>query len=58
MYGNVLGASTVSAGAVLLPNTGSNRTLFYAALVMLVSGLITLAASGLLTIKRRKAEIK
>lgn len=46
----VLSATT---GAVLLPNTGGSRFVFWVAMVALGIGLVTLAVSGLSYLKRR-----
>jgi len=45
MSGQILTASTGGLGVALLPNTGSTRPLFYAAAVLLLGGLVTLAIS-------------
>lgn len=58
MYGTVLGASTTVsgvAGVALLPNTGSTRVLFVVAAIMLGVGIVTLAASSLEVISKRRA---
>ena len=47
----VLGAS--APAAAVLPATGSNRALFYTALVVLGAGVVTLVASTLVARKNR-----
>jgi hypothetical protein len=55
MYGpQVLGKSSVGVGAAVLPATGNNRPLFYAAATLFVGGLVTLAVSTLAARKARK----
>ncbi len=58
MYGKISGASSTGVGAVILPNTGSNRPLFYAALTLLLIGMVTLAISSYMTFKSNKSEAK
>lgn len=51
MYGNilgganVLGATTTATAAVVLPNTGDNRTMAIVATITLVVGVAILASS-------------
>lgn len=45
MYGNVLGVATTAGAAVVLPNTGSNRTMTIVAAITLVVGVTILASS-------------
>jgi len=45
MSGQVLSTSTGALGVTLLPSTGSTRLLFYAAAVLLVGGIVTMAVS-------------
>ncbi len=58
MYGQpkVLGAATTGVGAVMLPATGSNRPLFYAAATLFVAGLVAMVASAVVSRKARKSE--
>jgi hypothetical protein len=48
MYGGgvVLGAATTVAGAIVLPNTGSNRTLAIAATVSVAIGVLVLVTTA------------
>jgi hypothetical protein len=46
----VLSATT---GAALLPNTGGSRFVFWVAVAALGVGLLTLAASGVASLKQR-----
>ncbi len=45
MYTGVLGATTTTAAAIVLPNTGSNRVLTVVAMVSLVAGVAILTTS-------------
>ena len=45
MSGKVLSTSTGAVGVALLPSTGNTSVIFYAAGILLVGGLITMAAS-------------
>jgi membrane anchored protein len=54
MYGKGAGALNVAAGISLLPDTGSNRTLFIVAVSLLVLGVVIFAISTVLTRKSRK----
>jgi LPXTG-motif cell wall-anchored protein len=56
MYGKGAGALNVATGVSILPNTGSNRTVFILALSLLVSGIIILAVSTVVARKSRKNE--
>ena len=51
--GQVLGCSTTACSVALLPNTGGSRALFWVAMVALGIGLVTLAVSGVLSLKQR-----
>jgi len=52
MYGpKLLGSGATVSAAAVLPNTGSNRPLFYAATTLFVGGLVTLAVSQLVARK-------
>jgi len=46
----VLSATT---GAVLLPNTGGSRLVFWVAVIALGIGLVTLAVTGVASLKQR-----
>ena len=45
MYSGVLGATTTTAAAIVLPNTGSNSALTVVATVSLVTGVSILATT-------------
>jgi hypothetical protein len=51
--GQVLGCSTTACGVALLPNTGGSRTLFWVAMAALGIGLVTLAITGIFSLKQR-----
>jgi len=51
MYGHVLGRNVTVGAAAVLPATGSNRTLFIAAGVLFVAGLVTMVVSKLASAK-------
>jgi len=55
MYGGgvVLGAATTVAGAVVLPNTGANRTLAIAATVSIAIGVLVLATTAVRFIAKK-----
>ncbi len=58
MYGTVLGASTIvpgAAGVALLPNTGGFRVMFVVSAIALTIGIVTLAISGVMAFRRRRA---
>lgn len=46
MYQGVLGATTTTAAAIVLPNTGSNRFLTVVATVSLVTGVIVMVSTA------------
>ena len=54
MYGKGAGALNVATGISLLPDTGSNRTLFIVAISLLVLGVVIFTVSTILTRKSRK----
>jgi LPXTG-motif cell wall-anchored protein len=56
MYGKGAGALNVATGVAILPNTGSNRTLFTIAASLLVLGVAILIASTIMTRKSHKAK--
>lgn len=58
MYGKIIGTSTTGVGAVVLPSTGNNSPLFYAAITLLVAGLVVLSISSFMAFKSRKSEAK
>jgi len=45
MYGNVLGVTTTTAAALVLPNTGSNSVLMVVTSTSLVAGVAITATS-------------
>ena len=51
--GKVLGCSTTACSVALLPNTGGSRTLFWVAMGALGVGLVTLAVTGIVSLKQR-----
>lgn len=53
MYTSVLGATTTTAAAIVLPNTGSNRYLTVVAMVSLVAGVAILATSVVRMVAKR-----
>jgi hypothetical protein len=53
MSGSTPKVLSASTGAVLLPNTGGNRVVFWVAVAALGIGLITLAVSGAAALKQR-----
>ena len=55
MYGKGAGALNVATGISLLPNTGSNRTLFIVAIALLVTGTIVFTVAAVMARKSRKA---
>ena len=44
---------TTACSVALLPNTGGSRTLFWVAMAALSIGLVTLAITGLVSLKNR-----
>lgn len=58
MYGKIMGTSSTGVGAIVLPNTGNNRPLFYAAITLFVTGLVILAISSYMTFKSHIGEVK
>ena len=54
MYGKGAGALNVATGISLLPETGSNRTLFTVAVSLLVLGVVIFTVSTVLAHKSRK----
>lgn len=54
MYGKGAGALNVATGISLLPDTGSNRTLFIVAIALLASGVIIFTIATVLSRKSRK----
>jgi hypothetical protein len=54
MYGNVLGVTTTTAAALVLPNTGSNRALMAVTLTSLVVG-VAITATSLARMVAKKA---
>lgn len=55
--GQVLGASTTTTGALLLPNTGSSRPLFVAAIAILAFGIVTLVASSVTAYRQSHSRV-
>jgi hypothetical protein len=53
MYGAVLGASTTTAGALMLPNTGGNRALAVVALTSIVVGVAILLSTAVLLVAKK-----
>lgn len=53
MSGQTPKVLSLTTGAVLLPNTGGSRIVFWVAVTALAIGAVTLAVSGLAAIKRR-----
>lgn len=51
--GKVLGCSSTACSVALLPNTGGSRTLFWVAMSALAIGLVTLAITGVVSLKQR-----
>jgi hypothetical protein len=51
MYGSPKVLPVTTGAAAVLPATGSNRPLFYAAATLFVGGLVTLAVSKLVAHK-------
>lgn len=51
MYGSVLGRNVTVGAAAVLPATGSNRTVFIAAGILFVAGLVTMVVSKLVAAK-------
>jgi hypothetical protein len=60
MYGGgaVLGAATTVAGAIVLPNTGSNRTLAIAATLSIIVGVLVLATTAVRFIAKKAYDSK
>jgi len=57
MYGKGLGIVNAATGVSILPDTGSNRTLFIVALVLLVSGIAIFVTATVMTRKSRRSEV-
>lgn len=55
MYGKTVGTINVATGISLLPDTGSNRTLFIIAGSLLVSGVVVFVVSTVLARKNRQS---
>lgn len=55
MYGGgvVLGAATTAAGAIVLPNTGANRTLAIAASISIAVGILVLATTAVRLVAKK-----
>jgi hypothetical protein len=53
MSGQTPSVLSTSTGAVLLPNTGGSRFVFWVAVLALGIGLVTLAISGVSALKQR-----
>jgi LPXTG-motif cell wall-anchored protein len=58
MYGKGAGALNVATGVSLLPETGSNHSLFVLATSLLVSGAAVFVASTIMARKNRAGEVK
>lgn len=56
MYGKGAGALNIATGVSLLPETGSNRTLFVVAASLLASGIAILVVATVLARKNRHSE--
>lgn len=54
MYGKGAGALNVATGVAILPNTGSNRTMFIVAASLLVLGVAILTVSTIMARKSRE----
>lgn len=52
MSGSTPKVLSATTGAVLLPNTGGSRFVFWVAMVALGIGLVTLAVSGVAALKQ------
>lgn len=55
MYGKGAGALNVATGVAILPNTGSNKTMFIIAASLLVLGVAILTVSTVMARKSRAA---
>lgn len=53
MSGSTPKVLSAATGAILLPNTGGSRVLFWIAVTALGIGLVTLAASAVLALRQR-----
>jgi hypothetical protein len=53
MSGSTPKVLSASTGAVLLPNTGGNRLVFWLAIAALGFGLVTLSIAGVSALKQR-----
>lgn len=58
MYGKGAGALNVATGVSLLPETGSNRTLFIIAASLMVAGVAVFVASIMVARKNGTSEAK
>lgn len=56
MYGKGLGVVNAATGVSLLPDTGSNHTLFVIAISLMASGVVVFAGSTLLGLRNRRSE--